>query len=309
MSRRTVMVSVALVVLASAGTGTALWIDQRSERQAEVAAANREVRAAIAERQRALRDAAATGSDAAAALRTTLQEHLTVSDRTDEQLALDRAEHQEAMRSAGQRLQEVASRPPPSLPRGADEPALADDLGGLEDLEERAADLGGRLVAAADRAERWAQALADVRAQAQRYVQTVEDQPETHDPDHLRRLWEEERAVLADYRAAAEAAAEVEGLAPLAQAYLDYIDANLGFAGEVIALLEQGDIDAYNRRLRETFEGTDDPFGFQAAIEQGTEASLDQGVFVELRAIRTDATDLVVDLDAALEEVAPTPTG
>ncbi|MBW3561584.1 MAG: hypothetical protein KY437_03725 [Actinobacteria bacterium] len=307
MSRRSVIIIVALVVLASAGTATAFWMDQRAERRAEVAAANREVRSEIADRERALRDTVAAGADAAATLRLTLEEHLTVSQRTDEELAASRVEAQQALQRAAQRLRETADRPAPELPPDADEDALASDLGQLREFAQRASELADRFDAVVDTAGRWAKALEDLRAQAQRYVDTVENQPETHDPDRLRRLWEEEKSVLNEYRAAADAAAEVDGLAPLAQAYLDYIDANLRFADEMIALLEEGDIDTYNQRLKETFETNDDPFEFQAAIEQGTDESLDRGVFEALRSVRSDATQLLADLDAEIADIAPSP--
>lgn len=307
MSRRSVIIMVVLLMLASAGTAAAVWMDQRAERRAEVAAANREVRSEIAERERDLRGAVATGADAAASLRLTLEEHLTVSQRTDEELTTARVDGQQALQRAAQQITEVVERPAPQIPEDADADALADDLERLEELEQRASDLADRFGQVVDAVNRWSDALAELRAQAQRYVETVENQPETHDPDRLRRLWEEEKAVLAEYRTAAQAAAELEGLAPLAQAYLDYIDANVAFADEMIALLEEGDIDAYNQRLNETFEATDDPFGFQAAIEEGTDAALDQGVFETLRSLRTDATDLLAELDEAIEDVAPSP--
>lgn len=307
MSRRSVIIIVALVVLASAGTATAFWMDQRAERRAETAAANREVRSEIAERERAMRDTVGAGADAAASLRLTLEEHLTVSQRTDEELAASRVEAQQALQRAAQQLREIADRPEPEVPPDADEDALAPDLEQLREFDQRATELADRFDTVVDTAGRWSKALEDLRAQAQRYVDTVENQPETHDPDRLRRLWEEEKAVLNEYRAAAEAAAEIEGLAPLAQAYLDYIDANVRFADEMIALLEEGDIDAYNQRLKETFETGDDPFGFQAAIEEGTDESLDGGVFETLRSVRSDATELLADLDAEITDIAPSP--
>lgn len=305
--RRTLVVVVALTVLAAGGTATAYWLDQRAERVAEIEAANAEVEQEIADRLRELEESTARAADVATSLRMTLEEHLTVSDRTDEQLQADRTTQQQLLRAFGHRLQDLADRPPPDVPEDADEDALADGLQRLSELQDRAGELGGRAVTAADGAEAWAAALTDLRAQAQRYVETVENQPETHDPDRLRRLWEEEKAVLAEYRAAAEAAQQIEGLGPLAQAYVDYIDANVRFADEVIALLEEGDIEAYNQRLKETFETSDDPFGFQAAIERATDESLDLGVVEELGTLRADANDLLADVRGALEAVAPTP--
>lgn len=305
--RRTAVIVVALVVLAAAGTATAFWLDQRAERAAAVRAANASVEAEIADRHRELEETTRRAADATASLRLTLEEHLTVSDRSDEQLTADRIEQQQALRDLGGQLDELSDRPAPELPEDADEDALSDELDRLGELQDRAGELGGRLTEASDAAESWAAALGELRAQAQRYVETVENQPETHDPDRLRRLWEEEKAVLAEYRAAADSARQVEGLEPLAQAYLDYIDANVAFADEMIALLEQGDIEAYNQRLKETFENSDDPFGFQAAIEQATDEALDMGVVEQLRRLRSDANDLLADVRGALDEVAPSP--
>lgn len=305
--RRTAVIVVALVVLAAGGTATAFWLDQRAERAAAVQAANASVEAEIADRHRELEETTRRAADATASLRLTLEEHLTVSDRSDEQLTADRIQQQQALRDLGAQLDELSDRPAPELPEDADEDALADELDRLGELQGRAGELGGRLTEAAATAESWAAALGELRAQAQRYVETVENQPETHDPDRLRRLWEEEKAVLAEYRTAAESAQQVEGLEPLAQAYLDYIDANVAFADEMIALLEQGDIEGYNQRLKETFENSDDPFGFQAAIEQATDEALDMGVIEQLRRLRSDANDLLADIRGALGEVAPSP--
>lgn len=305
--RRNTVIVVALVVLAAGGTATAFWLDQRAERAAAVDAANASVEAEIADRYRELEETTRRAADTAASLRLTLEEHLTVSDRSDEQLTTDRTDQQQALRDLGGRLQELSDRPAPELPDDADEDALSDELDRLGDLQDRAGELSGRLTEAADASESWAGALTELRAQAQRYVETVENQPETHDPDRLRRLWEEEKAVLAEYRTAAEAAEGVEGLEPIAQAYRDYIDENVAFADEMIALLEEGDIEAYNQRLKETFENSDDPFGFQAAIEQATDEALDLGVVERLRRLRSDANDLLADIRGALDEVAPSP--
>lgn len=305
--RRTSIIVVALAVLAAAGTGTAFWLDQRAERAAAVRAANASVEAEIADRHHALEETTRHAADATASLRLTMEEHLTVSDRSDEELTADRIDQEQALRDVGAQLDELSDRPAPEIPEDADGDALSDELDRLAELQDRAGELAGRLTEAADATESWAAALGELRAQAQRYVETVENQPETHDPDRLRRLWEEEKAVLAEYRDAAESAQQVEGLEPLAQAYLDYIDANVDFADEMIALLEQGDIEAYNQRLKETFENSDDPFGFQAAIEQATDEALDLGVVEQLRRLRSDTNDLLADIRGALEAVAPSP--
>lgn len=305
--KRRVGASVGLILVALLFAGAlAWWLDARAERNAAVAAANDEVRAAIAQRYDEMEVAAANGADAAASLRLTLQEHLTVSDRSDDELAADRTDEQAALRSAGDRLAMLASQPEPELPELADERALADDLDRLEELADRSVQLADRFRTVAVEAGNWADALGELRAQADRYVETVEGQPETHDPEELVQLWEEERAVLADYRRAAEAAEDVEGLRPIAEAYLDYIERNVGFVDEAVGLLQEERIEEYNRRLEDAFGG-EDPFGFRSAVAEATQRSLQLGVIRELAEVRTDALDLVVELQEAEADASPSP--
>lgn len=303
---RAALVVAALLALAVGGGGLAWWLDARAEHAAAVAAATDDVRRDVGERYAAMATATQQSADASASLRLTLQEHLTVSERTDEELTRDREEQERALREAAERLRSHATAPPPDLPDLADEDALAGDLARLGDIGARAEQLADELVAAADASQRWAEALVALRAQADRYVVVVESQPETHDPDRLVDLWQEEREVLADYREAAEAAKQRPGLAPIADAYLAYIASNVRFIDDAVALLRDGDIEAYNSELKETFEG-DDPFGFQAAVADATEPALDAGIVAELARLRSTATDLLVELRGAEATVVPSP--
>ncbi len=304
--RRVLLGVVAVVALAVLAIGLWQILSWRAQRAAEVREANEQVQAAIATRYDAMHTAATAGGDSAAMLHLTLQEHLTVSERSDEELATDRRIQQASLAEAGRELQRLADEPPPEVPERADEDAVRDDLAELADAQERAGELGERFVGVADGADRWAEALGNLREHADRYVATVEGQPDTSNPDRLRQLWEEERQVLREYREAAEQARERPGLQPLADAYLDYIDANLEFANEAIALLEAGEIDEYNERLRETY-GEEDPFGFQAAVAEATEQSLDVGVLAEMVDVRDEASAFAIELEERRRDVAPTP--
>jgi hypothetical protein len=288
------------------GVSTWLVLDWRAQRAEEIAAANAEVRAGIAEMYGAMEEAATAASTAATELHLILQEHLTVTERTDEELAADRQAEQAELISVGQRLQELAEAPHPELPEMAERRALRDDLDALSDMQRDAEELGQILVAAAGASDMWASALQNLRAQADRYVETVEGQPDTSDPARLRELWAEEQEVLQDYREAAQLAADVPGLVELAEAYLAYVDANIEFAAEAIELLEEDEIDEYNERLRDTY-GEEDPFGFQEAVATATQQSFDVGVLAELAELRQNAASFAARLASARAEVTPEP--
>lgn len=305
--RRALALTTIATAVVAAAVAAAWWLDQRATHRATLAAAAAEIRADLAARYAAMEGATSAGADSAGSLRVTLQEHLTVSDRSDDQLATDRQNQQALLADAGQRLQRLASDPAPELAGALGADAVADDLDTFAVAQQRASQLGERFATLAAEAERWAAALTHLRAAAERYVATVEGQPQTNDPNRLRAQWEEERTVLADYRAAAEAAAQVPGLEPIGQAYLTYIEHNAAFAEEAIGLLGAGSIDAYNARLREVF-GAEDPFGFDAAVATATGPSLEAGVLGDLPAVHADAIQLQRALEAERADVAPTPT-
>lgn len=302
-SRQTlIVVLVALLVLIAALFGAKSVLDRRARNRTAVVEATASVRDAINARYAAMGGAATQGADAAGALRITLQEHLTVSQRTDQQLTADRQRAQTTLTATGQQLQNLAAAPPPAVPELANMRQLRPQLERLADMQRRAGELGGRYLALSAASERWATTLGQLRSQAARYVSTVEAQPEIHDPAGLRGLWEKERDVLREYRAAADAAKRIPGLAPLADAYLAYIDANLRFADEAIKLLNDGQIDPYNQRLRQTF-GVPDPFGFQASIARATTSSIDSGVIADLGTVNNDARDLVAQMEGARRDL------
>lgn len=302
--RRAVILAVAAVLVIGAGTGAWLYVQWREERAAEVAAANAEVRSAIADRYEALADATTAGGDATAQLHLTLQEHLTVSERTDEELTTDRELQQGAMGEQGRRLQELAEEDLPEIPEMAERRELEPELEQLAEDQERARELGERFIEVAAQADGWADALLTLREQADRYVETVEGQPDTVDPDELQAQWQEELEVLEDYRAAADRAAEIPGLTAIAEAYLAYIDANAEFAEEAIELLSEEEIEEYNERLRDTY-GDEDPFGFQAAVVDATAESLDVGLLGDLAELRDDASELARSFEQRRSEAQP----
>ncbi|MDP9022461.1 MAG: hypothetical protein M3N57_07160 [Actinomycetota bacterium] len=291
-----------MVVLAAA-IFSVWWFGPAAEHRAEVAAATAEARRDVVASYEGIATAVAATADTAADLRLTLQQYLIESPRSDEELNTDRLNQQAALDDVGRRLQERANAPPPDLPDFARRRALAAELQRLAAFRSSAGDLGERAVALAARAEQWAAALLHLRAERDRYIAFVQDQPDTQDPAELRQQWESERAVLADYRAAAEAANDVAGLETVADAYLTYVEHNMAFAEEAIALLTLGDLDEYNTRVREVFGGAD-PFGFQAAVATALGQSLDAGVIGELSDLSVDADDLRSELQRAARQVA-----
>jgi hypothetical protein len=287
--------------------GATWWIiDWRAQRAAEIEAANTQVRSEIADQYAELASAARLGADSTGELLANLQEHLTVTERDDEIIAEEREELKTTVRESGAALQRLSTRELPEIPERADEDAITEDLEGLVEAQDRAGTLGMELTTAALRVDFWAETLATLRAQSDRYVETVEGQPDTSDPDQLQEQWEEELEVLGDYRDAAEATAEVPGLGPLAEAYLTYIDANIEFAQEAIELLEAGEIDEYNDRLREVF-GDDDPFGFQQEAADATMQVLELGVLGDLAEARDAAAGFALEVERRQRGLTPSP--
>ena len=285
------LVGFTLVLLGLVGL-VKVGLDRRAARAAAVASATDEARVIIARQVRAFGAPAFAGAEAAGELRMTLQEHLTVSARSDEQLADDCRRLQGALAYASRDLRELAAAPVPDLPADADRDALSDALTQLEQVDQRGAQLSQTYLAAAHASERWAAALLTMREHHQRYVDTVSAQPESHDPQELLALWEAERVVLDGYRDAVEAAAQVPGLELLAAAYLAYVDANLAWVDEAVDLLAAGDVDTYNARLTQLF-AVPDPFGFRAAVADATTRSLDTGVLEDLAATAEDGAEFV----------------
>lgn len=301
---RAATITVAVIIVALLGLSTWFVLDRRAERAAEVEAANTQVRAEISERYGELATAARAGADISSDLQVNLQEHLTVSERSDEEIAEERESLEDDLGDAAEALQELATAPLPDIPEMADESAISGDLEELAAAQGQAGELGSQLAQAATGVDAWSNALTALREQADRYVETVEGQPETSDPDRLQEQWRDELELLREYREAAEAAAEIPGLEPLAEAYLTYIDANIEFAEEAIELLEAEEIDAYNERLREVF-GDDDPFGFQEAAGAATIEALDLGVLGDLTEARDAAASYALEVERRQRELAP----
>ncbi len=304
---RAALIAVVAALVAIAGVVAWWWMDQRATQRAEVAAATRDALEEVARRLEVLELQTRAGADAAASLAQTLQDHLTVAERSDEELAVDRENQQATLNDAGSQLRRFAAAPAPSPTPPADPEEVAPAVARLEELRRNATALAERFTSLTAAAERWAAALQNLRAAADRYVQTVDEQPDTSDPGRLREQWEQELEVLRDYRQAAEQAAAVEGLEPLARAYLDYVERNMAFAEEAINLLRDDQIETYNQRLQEVFAEQDDPFGFQAAVAEATGGVLDSGVLADLRAVATEASELADEM-AAAERAIRSPT-
>jgi hypothetical protein len=143
----------------------------------------------------------------------------------------------------------------------------------LATLQAQAGTLADDVDAAVAGTRAWARPLERLRAAADRYVATVEDQPQTDDPDQLIDVWQAERAPLRRYRQAARQVAQVPSLEAYGRAHLDYVRANLDWVDRAVRLLRQDDLDAYNDALESTFDGPD-PFGLIDALIPATRAAL-----------------------------------
>lgn len=242
-------------------------------------------------------------STALSTLRELLQEQLAVSGRTGEELAAERDDELTALTRAAAQVTAASAAPVPAAAPELDPDAPTSLNRHLAQLRIDAQDLAEELEATAAAVLRWTTALAELRRAALAYAEAAGAQPDTTDPTALAASWRSERPALEVYGAAADAAADVPGLAPIAAAHRAYVDANLAWIAEAVDLLDAGRLNTYNRRLDEVF-GVDDPLGFRAALEDAVERSFDSGVLTDLDRARDRATELLDRIGEA-RRVAP----
>jgi hypothetical protein len=236
-------------------------------------------------------------------VREILQQHLALTGRTGEELAVERDQRLAEIRDLARRLREASTATPPIVPEEL-APVPPASLGEqLSSLKDEADALATQLDDVAESVETWTSALAHLRRGALTFVAAAESHEATTDPTTLADQWRSERASLEAYRAAVDRAADVPGLVPVVAAHRAYIDANLAWIDEAVALLEQAELDAYNARLREVF-GVPDPFGFSATLQAALEESFDLGVLAEL-AVTRDAATAFLDRLAEAARLAP----
>lgn len=297
--RRRFLVGGAVLGLVIAGAVVAVTtiLQQRANTEAQRASDRIEARAAFAEDVVGQAEdyeplATAVARDAAA-LRTTLEGLLTETPATDDELATEATALGTDLEAAADSLGELTARELPEPPELVDGDRAVLVLRELEQLRVEARALRDEVPAAVADGRRWLGAVRDVTDALAAHVAQVESEEATSDPGELVELWREERPGLLRLSVAAEAAADVEGLAPWAAAHERYATDVLAWIDEAVELLGDGEIDAYNDRFEELF-GTGDPFDFNTAVADATDEALESPALLQLGALQQRA-DLVLE--------------
>ncbi|MFP5308644.1 MAG: hypothetical protein ACLGIR_03585 [Actinomycetes bacterium] len=239
----------------------------------------------------------------AEALRRTLEDLLLVSDRTDEELAEDRATLLAALEADAERLRALVVQPTPAVDPILDRERVEPVLDGFEGARAEATALAEEAERAVADAEAWATAVELLAARAAGYAASVSDLPGTEDPDELAELWRAEREPLEALADAADRAAAVPGLEELAGAYREYATANLAWIDEAVELLGSDRAEEYNERLDDLF-GVPDPFGFNLAVSRATSGALRAPALEALTDLRRRTLQLRRDLAELDRDIA-----
>lgn len=315
MTPRTRRLLVAVLVVGLTVLAVVQFRDQhRARTEAERAELAFEYSQALTQRLDALRAPAQAAAQHVAALRQTLVEHLTVTDRELDAIAADRERLVRELDRAAASLAEAAAVQAPTPPRhleGTPAAAMATDLA---ELHGHAAGLSDQLDRLTDAATRWSTSVITLEQRAVEYVAAVADHAPSTDPEELAATWEAERAPLEAYRNAAGLALDVGGLDGLAAAHLRYAESNLDWVDEAAELLAAGDLDTYNARVAELFDNAD-PFGFAAATTAAAEEALTAGAIAAsedagaaVAAFLADVTELRRRTPAVLAPPGPRPS-
>ena len=297
--RRQLLVGGALLGLLLVGAVLAVLTanQQRANRDAELAAQRAEARAAFAEavvgRAEDYEPPATIIRRDAPELRGVLEQFLTETDISDDELGrrvavLLASLDQQAMIVDGLRDREL---PEPDPLIDPDRAVLV--LRELETLRVEATALAQEVPLARSDVETWLGVVRDVNMAVAAHVAQVESEEPTSDPQELVELWRDERPALLRLSAAATAADDVAGLEEWAGAHQDYAESLLDWIDTAVTLLEAGDLATYNERFEELF-GTDDPFGFNAAVAVATESALASPALLQLGTLEQRA-QLVLD--------------
>lgn len=285
--RRRILIGSAVLGLVVVGAVVVVMaaLQQQANDDAEQAAARARARAAFAtelvDQAEAYEPVAASITTDAGALRSTLEELLSETDTSDEELAQRVEDEAEMLLEDAEAITRLTSRDVPERPELVDEGRVDVVLRELEQLRAEAGALQEEVPAAVTAARAWAQAVTAVNAALAAHVEQVEAEEVTSDPDELAAQWEAERGPLEDLAVSAGAAADVEGLGPWASAHGDYADDVLDWIDEAVTLLEGRDLDTYNDRFAELFD-TDDPFGLNAAVAAATPGALSSPALLRL---------------------------
>lgn len=209
----------------------------------------------------------------------------------------------EQLQAAGAELADAAGTPMPPRPTILPVATVDPVFDRLRGLEEQAADLAVRFEVAADDAASWLAAVRDLDEAALTYAASTEQLPDSDDPDALASAWRAEHERLEPYADAIERAGEHEASAPLADAHALLVDGMGDTTEEAVALLEAGDVDAYNALIADRLSG-DDPFGFGAALETARAEIADAAIEGDLEETRARALGLLTELEE-LRRAAP----
>lgn len=297
--RRRILIGSAVLGLVVVGAVVVVMaaLQQRANDEAEQAAARARARAAFAtelvDQAEAYEPAATSIAGDAAALRSTLEELLSTTEASDEELARRVEEDAEMLVADAAAITELTERDLPTPPDLLDEGRVEIVLRELEQLRAEAGALQEEVPAAVADARDWAAAVTAVNDTLAAHVEQVEAEAATSDPDELAAQWEAERGPLEDLADAADAAGGIDGLATWAAAHGDYARAVLEWTEEAASLLEQRDLDTYNDRVAELFD-TDDPFGLNAAVAAATPTALSSPALLQLGTLQ-ERTALVRD--------------
>lgn len=297
--RRRLLVGGAVLGLVIAGAVLVVMavLQQRANTEAELAADRAEARSSFAEdvvdRAEAYEPPAAAARRDAGELRATLEQLLTETTSTDDELSQQADGLAGRLQQAATRIEELTELDLPEPPElVAADPALA-VLQELEVLRTEASALSEEIPQALTDVELWTEMVVDVNRALADHVAQVESEEPTSDPSELAEQWRDERPALRRLATAATAAREVPGLEDWAAAHATYAEGVLAWIDEAVRLLEDRELDTYNERFEELFSD-DDPFDLDASVAAATERALSSDALLQLGTLQERAT-LVLD--------------
>ncbi len=305
--RRRLLVGGAVLGLVIAGAVLAVMtvLQQQANRDAELAADRAEARAAFAEAvvQRAedYEPPALAVLQDAPALRAVLEQFLSTTETTDDELGRQVEVLLAALDADAAAVAELRAREVPEPAEEIDATRAVIVLRELETLRAEADALADEVPVARNDVRTWVGVVRDVNDAVTAHVEQVEAEEATSDPEELIELWRAERPALLRLSAAASAADDVPGLAAWADAHQAYARDLLDWIDEAVGLLQEGELETYNERFDELF-ATDDPFGFNAAVAAATEEALASPALLQLGTLEQRA-ELVLDRVTSTEVV------
>ncbi len=305
--RRRLLVGGAALGLIIAGAVLAVMtiLQQQANRDAErasdLAEANAAFAEAVVERAEDYEPPADAVQQDARALRGVLEQFLTTTATSDDELGRQVDILLAALDADAAAVAELRAREVPEPPEEIDETSAVVVLRELETLRAEAEALASEVPVASNDVRTWVGVVRDVNDAVAAHVAQVESEEATSDPQELVALWRAERPALLRLSAAASAADDVAGLAAWADAHEAYARDLLDWIDEAVGLLEDGDLTTYNERFDEVFD-SDDPFDFNAAVAAATEEALASPALLQLGTLEQRA-QLVLDRVTSTEVV------